>query len=168
MNDNKFRPAPVTAVSSSQVTVTAEPNRKQDLPGGFFVRFMSNSTHTVFTGVFENPLANRVISMLEGTREKMLVDAVNNRTRERNYYRLYSRLLEKEISDEDFERIIDENPKDYMISTDKIPSETEFHEAIALSDHIMGVETSGDIESLFSFNGEEFNKYCKKLLDGSL
>ena len=60
------------------------------------------------------------------------------------------------------------NPDEYVISTDKVPSELEFHEAIALSEHIKGIETTGDIESLFSFSGTAFNEYCKRLLNGTL
>ena len=40
--------------------------------------------------------------------------AINNRTRERNYFKLYSSLLENKISDEEFDRLIDENPDMYV------------------------------------------------------
>lgn len=168
MKENQDRPVPVTAVSSAPVTVTIESQADPELQADLIVRVVPQATHTFFAGAFKNHIAPRVISMLEGTRERMLVDAVNNRTRERNYYQLYSRLLENEISEEEFDNEIDENPDDYVISTDKVPSEIEFHEAIALSDHIKGIETTGDIESLFSLNGEVFNEYCKRLLNGSL
>ena len=168
MNDNTVRPLPITAVSNTPVTVTVESTARTQFKDGFFVRLIPNDTHTIFAGAFDNSITPRVISVLEGTRERLLVDAVNNRTRERNYYQLYSRLLENEITDEEFDSEIDEHPDDYMISTDKIPSELEFHEAIALADHLKGVETSGDIETLFSFRGEEFNEYCERLLNGTL
>ena len=168
MNDKQDRPTPVTAVSSAPVKVTVESQNPSDIQDDFIVRFVPQSTHTIFAGAFKNHIAPKVISMLEGTRERMLVDAVNNRTRERNYYQLYTQLLENEISDEEFDRAIDENPDDYMISTEKILSALEFHEAIALSKYIKGIETTGDIESLFSFRGDVFNDFCKRLLNGTL
>ena len=127
MNANQVRPVPVTAVSTAPVTVTHESQKGSGLREDLVVRFMPTPTHTVFAGAFKNHIAPRVISMLEGTRERMLVDAVNNRTRERNYYQLYSRMLDNEISEEEFDRAIDENPDEYVISNDKVPSELEFH-----------------------------------------
>lgn len=135
---------------------------------GLKVLCVQNDSTTAFAGKARNVVISTVARSLDGSREQMLVDAINNRTRERNYYHLYSRLLEGEITEDEFDREIDENTDDYVISTDKIPTEQEFHDAIALADHIKGIETTGDIETLFSFSGKEFNDYCKRLLDGSL
>ena len=166
MNDLTSRP--VTASSTIPVTVTSKFSGSTAVTDDLVVHMIRKDTHTYIAAAVANELMPKVICVLEGTREKMLVDAVNNRTRERNYYQLYSRLLENEISEEEFDREINEHPDDYVISTDKVPSEVEFNEALALADHIKGVETSGDIETLFSFRGDEFNEYCKKLLNGSL
>lgn len=171
MNDNILRP--VTGVATATVRVTPESNTQSSnlssIQGeGVVLHVVQNERLTAFVGAVDNVILPRVISALDGSRERMLVDAINNRTRERNYYQLYSRLLENEISDDDFDREIDEHPDEYVITTDKIPSEQEFHEAIILADHIKGIETTGDIETLFSFRSKEFNEYCKRLLDGTL
>lgn len=166
MNDPVSRP--VTASSTAPVTVTTDFIGSAGATDSLVVHMIRKDTHTYIAAAVANELMPKVICVLEGTREKMLVDAVNNRTRERNYYQLYSRLLENEISDEEFDREIDENPDDYVISTDKVPTEVQFNEAMVLADYIKGVETTGDIETLFSFRGDKFNEYCKKLLDGSL
>lgn len=152
------------------VTGSTETNTKTFFIEGNDLKalFMQNDSTTVFAGKARNVVISTVARSLDGSREQMLVDAINNRTRERNYYHLYSRLLENEITEDEFDREIDENPDDYLISTDKIPTEQEFHDAIALAEHIKGIETTGDIETLFSFSGKEFNDYCKRLLDGSL
>lgn len=135
---------------------------------GFKVWVSPNETTTGFIGEFDNRVLPKVIDVLTGTREKLLVDAVNNRTRERNYYQLYSRLLENEISDEVFDREIDEHPDEYVVPIDKYPTESEFCQAIQLAEHIKGTETMGDIESLFSFKESEVLKHCKKLTNGTL
>lgn len=129
---------------------------------------LSNDTKTEFVGVADNSILPKVIDVLTGTREALLVDAVNNRTRERNYYRLYSQLLENQISDEDFDREIDERPDDYVVPITKTPSETEFYQAMQLSEHIKDADTIGNIESLFSFKENAVSGYCKRLTDGTI
>lgn len=172
MDDKTLQP--VTGGSSATVTVTPESSARFDNLGQFgredwILQVVKDDNRlAAFVGAVKSESLQTFIRTLDGSREKMLVDAVNNRTRERNYYQLYSRLLENEITDDEFDRAIDENPDDYVVSTDKIPTEQEFHDAIVLADYIKGVSTSGDIETLFSFRGKEFNEYCKKLLDGKL
>lgn len=96
------------------------------------------------------------------------ISAVNNRTRERNYYILYSRLADGEISDEDFDRLLDENPDNYVVNTFNSPSIEEFEEAWALSKQILNVDSVGDVEILFSFDENDTLKICKKITDGTV
>ena len=171
MSDNTLRPMTGVSSVSAKVTPGFNPNTTKEMRiigDGYMLKVMQNERTTAFAGAVDNAILKKVIRALDGSREQMLVDAVNNRTRERNYYELYSRLLDNELSDDEFDREIDENPDEYVIPTNKIPTEEEFHEAIALADHIKGIETSSDIASLFSFRGKEFNEYCKSLLDGTL
>ena len=53
---------------------------------------------TAFAGVADNKAVSIITSM--DRMSQLLLRAVNNRTRERNYFRLYSQLLDKEISDD--------------------------------------------------------------------
>ncbi len=129
---------------------------------------LSNDTETGVAGLIKNDILPDVVDRLMGTRENLLIDAVNNRTRERNYYRLYSQLLENQISDDDFDREIDERPDEYVVPINKCPTESEFYQAIQLSDLIKDADTMGDIESLFSFKEETVSTYCKRLTDGTV
>lgn len=165
----------VTSVATVPVTVTPESTYSEMnvasssiVGNGYAIHLAQNANTTAFVGTMNNEVLTKVIRVFDGSREQLLIDAVNNRTRERNYYQLYSRLLENEISEDDFDRMLNENLDDYVITTDKKPTEQEFHDAIALADYIKGIESTGDIETLFSFNGEIFNEYCNKLLNGTL
>lgn len=152
------------------VTITSPPNvRISKIKGdGVEVQFLEGPSHTTFAGTAENRILPTVVSVLSGTREKLLLDAVNNRTRERNYYQLYSQLLENTITDEEFDKELDNNPDDYVVPTNKIPSETELYEAFRLADIIKGIRSMGDLESLFSFNPIAVTKYCKLISNESL
>lgn len=95
---------------------------------------------------------------------KLLLDAVNNRTRERNYYKLLYELAEGEISDSQFEKELEQNPERYVVKTNVRPSTIEFQQAVILAKDIMDVQTSGSLETLFSFDEEYLDSECKKLL----
>lgn len=166
MSDNR----PTTSAMTAKVTVTSDQELKTTAisGNGLVIALARNDRQTAFAGVAENSSIHGIIRTLSGIREKMLVHAVNNRTKERNYYQLYSRLLENEISDEEFDNELETNPDKYVISTDIVPTDDEFQDAILLSGYIMDTDTTGDIESLFSFQGKAFNEKCKNLLNGSL
>ena len=66
---------------------------------------MSDGIHTAFVGVADNKAVNMVTSM--DRMSQLLIRAVNNRTRERNYFKLCNQLLDKEITDEEFEKEIE-------------------------------------------------------------
>ena len=53
---------------------------------------VNDGVHTAFVGVADNKAVNIVTSM--NRMSQLLIRAVNNRTRERNYFRLYNQLLE--------------------------------------------------------------------------
>ena len=54
---------------------------------------MSDGIHTAFVGVADNKAVNMVTSM--DRMSQLLIRAVNNRTRERNYFKLCNQLLDK-------------------------------------------------------------------------
>ena len=173
MVSDKLQPITGAAIALATVTTPSDFTSQSITEcifnsNGFKLHVVSNERTTAFIGEMENVLVPNVIRAIDGSKEQMLIDAINNRTRERNYYQLYSRLLENEITEEEFDREIDNNSDDYVISTNKVPSEQEFHDAMIFADHIKGLETTGDIETLFSFRSKEFNDYCSKLLNGSL
>lgn len=81
-----------------------------------------------------------------------LIQAVNNRTRERNYFRLCTQLLKNEISDEEFDREIDEHEDDYVITTDTSMSAEDINLLCAVAPNIKGVDTLEDLQDLFSID----------------
>ena len=85
--------------------------------------------------------------------------AINNRTRERNYFKLYSSLLENKISDEEFDRLIDENPDMYVQEDYRDFSPLEIAIARKASEKIMDIEDLSDMAALFSISDRSIHKY---------
>lgn len=121
---------------------------------------ISDPNKTSFVGVSSN---NEFFERFNQLPITLLTEAVNNRTRERNYFRLLSRLLSQEISENDFEKEIEENENLYVLASTIEPSRTQVALAYELSKDILSVDTPDDFLSLFSFSEE---KTYKLLNDG--
>lgn len=117
---------------------------------------MSDGVHTAFVGVADNKVANIVTSM--DRMSQLLVRAVNNRTRERNYFKLYNRLLDKEITDEEFDKEIDENEDDYVVANDKEADMNDIEVALSLCPYLKDVKDVDDMADLFSFSSNSIRK----------
>lgn len=118
---------------------------------------------TIFTGIAENNTFKEIFN--EGLPQKIydfLIRAINNRTIERNYFRLYGDLLSGDISEQEFQQEIEEHESDYVIENNIIPSEEDIKLAIRLSEDIKDVQSSEDISSLFSFNSIALDKILLK------
>ncbi len=83
---------------------------------------------------------------------EMLTTAVNNRTIERNYFKLYCELLDGSLSDEEFDALINQNEEDYIVSENIEPEPSQVSLALKLSKRIKDVKSINDLASLFSFN----------------
>ena len=83
---------------------------------------------------------------------ELLINAVNNRTRQRNYFRLYCQLLENEITEKEFDNEIDDNEDEYVINNDKDYSENDIELISELKGRILDFDCEfiDDIEDLFS------------------
>lgn len=88
----------------------------------------------------------------------LLIRAVNNRTIERNYFRLYSQLLEGNISEDCFDKEIEEHENDYVIETGEKPSLKDINIALHLAPRIKNINNSTDLSTLFSFDPDETDK----------
>lgn len=129
----------------------------QSAPGNFYylktdgvaMIAASNETFTSFVGVANNEDFNR--SFNEEPID-LLIQAVNNRTRERNYFRLLTKYLEQEICDEEFEKEIEENENLYVVDTSINPTDSQLRNAANLSKRIIGIDSPDDFMSLFSFS----------------
>ena len=117
---------------------------------------MSDGVHTAFVGVADNKAVNIVTSM--DRMSQLLIRAVNNRTRERNYFRLYNQLLDKEITDEEFDKEIDEHEDDYVVSNNEEADINDIEVAISLCPYLKDVKDVDDMADLFSFSGNSIRK----------
>lgn len=117
---------------------------------------VSNGVQTAFVGVAENKALNMVTSI--DRMSQLLIRAVNNRTRERNYFRLYNQLLEKEITEEEFDKEIDEKEDEYVVSNNEEADKNDIEIALALCSYLKDVKDVDDMADLFSFNDASIRK----------
>lgn len=104
---------------------------------------------TLFAGVVRNaaleapqPL-ERLVSLL--------VDAFNNRTRERNYFKLYSEMLDGDVSEDFFNREIEEHKDDYVVPVGTRSEAQDVYLALKITPKLKCIDSSDDFVSLFAF-----------------
>lgn len=159
---------------SYTLTTTVEGGNPTKVTGlmrdGMFVAEKIGNENYVFKGV---SLGASVFERMAGVDQEnirdLLTRAINNRTRQRNYFRLYSEMLEGTVDEDDFYRILEENEDEYVIAETEAPTIDRIKAALLLSKDIMDVKSSEDISNLFSFDTEETDK-CLNLIEshGSL
>lgn len=115
----------------------------------------SDSQITSFNGISYN---NAFLKILGNPLCDLLIRAINNRTIERNYFRLYSELSDNIISEEEFNQEIEDHEDDYVISNNIHPSKDDVLLVTSIINKIKDVQSSEDISSLFSFNSIEVDK----------
>lgn len=93
---------------------------------------------------------------------ELLYKAINNRTIERDYFQLYCDLLDGSISEEDFDRIIEQNPSDYIIEETGDADLSKLELALAHSKNIKGINSLEDFTSLFSFDLAKVEKFLRR------
>lgn len=122
-----------------------------------FTRQQANSETMFFVGVSKNDSA---IKRMLGNDDvyKLFINAINNRTRERNYFRLYSDLLSGVISEDEFNNEIETNEDDYVLTSNEKVNEATLKYALNIAQHVKDVHNSEDLATLFSFNSAETDK----------
>lgn len=108
-----------------------------------------------------NPL-KRMIGVVPNSVVELLIKAVNNRTVERNYFRLYGEMVDGTISEDEFNREIEKNESEYVLSGEERPDEQTLITALLLSRHIKDVNNSEDLSSLFSFDSVKVDACLEK------
>lgn len=111
---------------------------------------------TSFAGVVSNDVITKVISIDRAS--ELLIRAVNNRTRERNYFRKYCELLQSEISEKDFDDEIENNEDEYVVSENEDADLDDINLALALSPRLKDVNDVDDMLSIFSFSHKSIMK----------
>lgn len=112
----------------------------------------------VITAAITLSIHQQFVINIEDKLLDIMAVAVNNRTRERNYFKLYSELLEQKITDEEFDRLIDENPDEFVQERYRDYGLLELEIARRASEKIMDVEDVSDMASLFSISDESIQK----------
>jgi len=125
--------------------------------GGLRMMMASDGETTAFSGVAKNSFLTLQESPIDKVKD-FLVRAVNNRTRERNFFKLYNELLEKRITDEDFDKTIEDQEDDYVVSQDQDADLNDLRLALFLASDIKDVEDADDVAALFSFSHESLKK----------
>ena len=115
--------------------------------------FAGHTTNGVLSSWIMGDIPQRVIDLA--------VKAINNRTRERNFYRLGEQLALGEISEEEYDHILEEHEDDYIIKCDFKPSEMDMKVAAHLAPKIIDVKDTDDLAVLFSFDESEIKNYLE-------
>lgn len=114
------------------------------------IKVVTDGNYTAFAGVAKNNTFN--IERSVDRVGELLIRAVNNRTRERNFFRLYADMLEQNITEEEYSRQLEEFQDEYVLPLPVEADMTDIETAVQLSRHIKGVESMDDFQSLFSFS----------------
>lgn len=104
--------------------------------------------------IFSDELPKRVF--------KLAIDAINNRTRERNFARLNGNLALGIISEEEFDEELISNEDKYVVKCDKKPTELEIKASLQLASEVMDVNDTDDLSVLFSFDETALSSYLIK------
>lgn len=94
----------------------------------------------------------------------LLFIALNNRTKELNYSRLYCDLLEGLITEEDFDEEIESNEDRYVMIGDIIPSDEDMCLLLNAASRLDDIVNSEDLATLFSFDSDSVDKKLLEIL----
>jgi hypothetical protein len=124
--------------------------------GAITIGAVSDGNVTMFAGVAKNSVFN--IEQSVDRESELLIRAVNNRTRERNYFRKYCELLENQITDEDFDKEISENEDDYVVPQEEPADKEDWLIALRLAPRLKDTDYVDDIATLFSISQQPIPK----------
>ena len=116
----------------------------------------NNRDRVTFAGVANKA---RFFSISTADRLKELMTrAINNRTRERNYFKLYCDMLGGNITEDEFDKEIEQNEDKYIINQDCDASIEDIEVALEVSPSIMDVKSPDDMAEIFSFSEKSMQK----------
>ena len=116
----------------------------------------NNKDRVTFAGVANKA---RFFSISTADRLKdLMIRAINNRTRERNYFKLYCDMLGGNITEDEFDREIEQNEDKYIIKQDCDASIEDIEVALEVSPSIMDVKSPDDMAEIFSFSEKSMQK----------
>lgn len=121
---------------------------------------INNGVYTAFVGMTVNEEKAYIMYSPEKALN-LLVRAVNNRTRERNYFKKYCELLDNEISEEEFDNEISNNEDEYVVPAGVDAPTDDVQTALCLSQLLKGIGSTDDFMSLFSFTDKSVERYIE-------
>lgn len=152
-NDVNKSVVPITVVETSSEGNSCTYMMGHFKDGAIIAISQEDCDDVMFAGVSSGTsIINRIAGIDYEEMLELMTRAVNNRTRQRNFFRLQNSLLEGEINEEEFYTTIDENADDYVIEETENPSTERLFHALELSKNIKDVNSSEDLSSLFSFD----------------
>lgn len=92
---------------------------------------------------------------------RLLIQAFNNRTREKNYFQKYCEFLSGEITEEAFEKDIRENVSKYVVSKGEDMSQEDIFTASHLATRLLGMENPEDFQAVFAISDKSILKCLK-------
>lgn len=135
----------------------------------FDVNLKENETRVFFRGVageqrFDSAIDQ--ISLVESFRiqKKLLINAYRNKDIIINYLKLYNSLIDNEITEDEFDKTINNNPDKYFVNTNA-NSKIGFLELEALNELVNELDESlsiQDVSETFSVDLSDIIKYVKK------
>ncbi len=93
---------------------------------------------------------------------ELVTNAINNRTRERNFSRLNERLASGDITEDEFAKAISERENEFVIQCNIKPTEWDIKAAAFLAENLLDVSDTDDLAVLFSFDESELKKHILK------
>lgn len=90
--------------------------------------------------------------------KELMTRAINNRTRERNYFKLYCDMLDGSITEEEFDKEIEVNEDRYVIKQNQDASVEDMEVALEVSPLLMDVKSPDDMAEVFSFSEKSMQK----------
>ncbi len=121
--------------------------------------FVQNDDVTRFVGIASTEYFSR--PMVPAKDVDLLIKGFNNRTRERNYFKLYCQFLSNEISEEEFDKEIEDNENTYVVDAPGQMEPDDICKAILLSDKLMDIKTTDDFSSTFGIDDASIDNYVK-------
>lgn len=124
---------------------------------------VQNNEDTFFAGHTTNGvLSNWIMGEIPQRIVDLAINAINNRTKERNFSRLGEKLALGEISEAEYDSLLQENEDEYVIKCNIKPSELDLKYAVLLAPKVMDVNDTDDLAVLFSFDESEIRRYLEK------
>lgn len=116
--------------------------------------FAGHTTKGVLSSWIMGDIPQRVV--------ELAINAINNRTKERNFSRLGEKLASGEISEEEYDRALHEHEDEYVIKCNIKPTEMDMRLAAHLAPKLMDIEDTDDLAVLFSFDESEIRHYLER------